>query len=105
MSSGADARGRPGIWSYLSFKAAARRRISVSLPTLSAPSQVAEDPYEKPDRHSGDEPPIPSSFWNDIQIAWMNQGQRSRYLKVGLVLVLIIFALLWLSPNRGYVEG
>ncbi|KAL9076868.1 MAG: hypothetical protein Q9157_003535 [Trypethelium eluteriae] len=104
MSSGTDARGRNGIWSYLSFKAAARRRVSVSLPTLNAPSPIAEDPYEKPDRHLGDDQATPSSFWNDIRIAWMNQGQRSRYLKVGLILSFIICIGLWLSPGKEYVE-
>jgi guanosine-diphosphatase len=105
MSSGTDARRRSGLWSYLSFSSAARRRTSVSLPTLSQPSTIAEDPYEKPNRHHGEEQSTTSSLKNEIQIAWMNQSQRSRFLKVGLVVFLVTCVILWLSPGKEYVEG
>ncbi|KAI9711836.1 MAG: Guanosine-diphosphatase [Bogoriella megaspora] len=106
MSTGTDTRRRPGIWSYLSFNSAARRRVSVSLPTLNQQASIAADPHEKPDRHTTieEEPSSSSSSWTNIRVAWMNQSQRARYIKVGLFGFFATCVLLWLSPGRDYVE-
>ncbi|OJD24244.1 hypothetical protein ACJ73_04392 [Blastomyces percursus] len=95
MSTGVHARARVGIWSYLPFGSNPRRR-SVSLPAKSI-----RDPFEKPGRHSGD--PHRSfkkfSFRDTFTIATMTQSQRTRYLKTGGIIAVLLLFLYVLLPG------
>ncbi|KAI9769007.1 MAG: Guanosine-diphosphatase [Geoglossum umbratile] len=88
----ANVRRRPSIWSYFSFSSAPERRQSISLPTRSA----VDDPYEKPNRHSGQSPV------NGGANAWMTQSQRSRYIKTAGLIALVLLAFFYLSPSRDF---
>lgn len=102
MSTGFDARGRPDIWSYISFGSISRRR-SVSLPYRAN----SNDPFEKANRHSAHPPSNGSSnLWGNIKYAWMTQSQRSRYLKTGGILVFVVLIFLYTSSaDRRRVKG
>lgn len=94
MSTSADARRRPSLWSYISFSSTPRRR-STSLPTRNN-----NDPYEKEDRHRGNAwARSPVGIVEKLKEAWMTQGQRSRYLKTGGVLAFFVL-LLFLFTSR-----
>jgi len=107
MSSGIDVRRRPDIWSYFSFSSPPRRRTSsVSLPK---PYHSSSDPFEKPDRHTSGSP-TSSGLMNDARRAWMNQGQRARYLKAGGLIALVVLIFFFLASGERakvgqYVEG
>ena len=105
MSTGIDARRRPTIWSYISF--GTPRRRSVSLPKPNGNS--LEDKEEA----------LRQSIWGDgrsrststaFTDASMTGGQRSRYLKTGGFIALILFVLYLLTSRdsagvRDYVKG
>ena len=88
MSTAVDARRRPSLWSYISFSSPPRRRSS-SLPTRSNSS-----PYDKDDRRRN----AKLEYSNE---GWMTQSQRSRYLKTGGVLALVLFLFYILAPDHG----
>ncbi|KAF2838146.1 hypothetical protein M501DRAFT_1005008 [Patellaria atrata CBS 101060] len=98
MSSGVDARRRPGLWSYLSFGSsnARRRTSSVSLVART------EDPYEKPDRHTssglGSGHGAASSMNVEKGGTYMNQGQRNRYLKFGGLIAFVLLVFWFFAP-------
>jgi hypothetical protein len=71
------------------------RRTSVSLPTRN----VAYDPHEKPARYNKGANTSAAAILEKIKIAWMTQSQRSRYLKTGGVLLLVVFLFYYLSPR------
>lgn len=71
------------------------RRTSVSLPTRN----VAYDPHEKPARYNKGANTSAAATLEKIKIAWMTQSQRSRYLKTGGVLLLVVFLFYYLSPR------
>ena len=102
MSTSVDTRRRPSLWSYISFSSTPRRR-SVSLPTRS--NHDPYDPYEKEDRHRGNDWGRASGGTVDnLRDAWMTQSQRSRYLKSGGVVAFFLFLLLLFSGrNTGRV--
>jgi hypothetical protein len=103
-ASGVDVHTRQagGIWSYFGFNTQTtgtrnRRASSASLPTRN----TVEDPFEKPDRHSSNS----SDAGEFVQeragpIAWMNHGQRARYLKWGGLITLILFVFVYLAPGE-----
>jgi guanosine-diphosphatase len=105
MSSGVDVQRRPGIWSYFSFNSTHRRRAS-SLTAGSLPTRnSAKDPFEKPDRHAAK--PSNGSYaglMHDVKTASMNQGQRTRYLKAGGLIALVLMIFWFWSPGKTYIS-
>lgn len=96
MSTAIDARRRPSLWSYLSFNSSPRRR-SVSLPTRNP----FHDPYEKADRHTGIGSANGHSLGaGSLKNAWMTQSQRSRYLKIGGVVIFFFFLFILSVPTE-----
>ncbi|KAI9790699.1 MAG: Guanosine-diphosphatase [Peltula sp. TS41687] len=93
---------RPNLWSYFSFSSSVNRRQSISLPTRNT---LLDDPHEKPDRHINGVPnsgPV-NSMHNNIKTIWMNQGQRSRYLKAGGLFAIFCLFLYFLGPSGSTV--
>ena len=98
MSTGVDARRRPGIWSYISFTSSTRKR-SVSLPKPN--NNHGKNSYDKGNNYR-------SSGWNsasldtleNIKESHMTGGQRARWLKTGGVLVFVLFLLYLFSPSN-----
>jgi guanosine-diphosphatase len=80
--------------SYVSFTKP-RRRSSVKLPH--------HDPYEKPDRHttSGSS----HSMQEKVRAAWMNQSQRSRYVKTGCLIAFLFLVLYYIAPTNSSIPG
>ena len=95
MSTATDGRRRPNLWSYISFGSAPRRR-SISLPTRT----LSNDPYEKAGRHADNHDDLGSNVYEDLSNAWMNQSARSKYLRGGALVVLVIFLFFLLSPTE-----
>lgn len=89
------------IWSYLGFGSSSssqpRRRVSVSQGQLPHTSSSTFDPFEKPDRHSGHK----YSTSNGSMNGGMNQGQRSRYIKIGSAVAFVLFVLYFLLGRNG----
>ncbi|KAK5167720.1 Guanosine-diphosphatase [Saxophila tyrrhenica] len=74
-------------WSYVSNLSKPRRRSSVNkLPS--------HDRFEKPDRHTTSGRPMQEK----VQAAWMNQSQRTRYLKAGCLIAFLLLVLYHISP-------
>ena len=94
MSSGVDVHQQPTFWSYITFNSP-RRRTSVSLPK----SQNNIDFHEKPDRHSRTPSANSTTHMQDLKAAWMNQGQRARYLKTGGILAFVLLLLFYIAPR------
>lgn len=98
-------RKRPSLWSYFGFGPATSRRQSVSLPTRNA----VDDPHEKAERHSLNGVAFsslrdgPSAYAG--QTAWMTQGQRSRFVKLGGLVAFLVLALIFLSTPGEYTPG
>ena len=92
MSTAADGRRRPNLWSYISFGQNPRRR-SISLPTRSL-----NDPWEKADRHSNNHDDRDRGFFENLSDAWMNQSSRGRYVKVGGLIGILVFLFILFSP-------
>lgn len=80
------------VWSYVPFSNRPRRRSSVAIPKRQYPI----DPYEKFDRHRNST--HTDSMQEKLQAAWMNQGQRSRYIKTGGIIAFVFFLLYFLAP-------
>jgi guanosine-diphosphatase len=74
------------------------RRTSVSLPT-STTRNAAHDPHEKPARYSKGAGNSAASTLEKIKDAWMTQSQRSRYMKVGGILLFLVFLFYYVSPS------
>jgi len=75
---------------------------------VSLPERKYTDPFEKPDRHADSRADgSSSSFMNDFKgaSAYMNQGQRSRYLKAGGILAFVFFIFFVLAPGRSRDVG
>ena len=109
MSTGFDARRRPSLWSYISFSSYPRKR-SISLPKPN--NNYGSDRYEKSNRYRDNGWTSPTSDTvENIKESWMTGGQRSRYLKFGGVVALIVFLLYLFTPNnaadevKGLVKG
>ncbi|KAG5294735.1 guanosine-diphosphatase [Histoplasma ohiense] len=95
MSTGVHARARVGIWSYFPFGSNPRRR------STSLPAKSTRDQFEKPGRHSGD--PHRSSnkfgFQDTFTVSTMTQSQRTRYIKTGGIIAVLLLFLYVLLPG------
>jgi len=85
------------VWGYIGLTRP-RRRSSVALPKSSH-----NDRHEKRDRHTTSG----QAYFNNaismqekIRGAWMNQGQRARYIKTGCLILLVFLVLYYISPTR-----
>ncbi|KAL8696643.1 MAG: hypothetical protein Q9224_002689 [Gallowayella concinna] len=98
MSTGVDARRRPGLWSYISFASSPRKR-SVSLPKPN--NNHGRDPYgkEKRQRNSG-WGTASSNIVENINESRMTGGQRSRLLKTGGIIAFVVFLLYLFAPSN-----
>ncbi|PGH17661.1 hypothetical protein AJ79_01023 [Helicocarpus griseus UAMH5409] len=101
MSTGVNTRARVGIWSYLPFGSNPRRR-SISLSPKST-----RDPYEKADRHSGDRfrKTGTFSFRDTLTVAPMTQSQRTRFIKTGGIVAVLLLFLYVLVPSSNSVPA
>ncbi|KAL8719236.1 MAG: hypothetical protein Q9181_008084 [Wetmoreana brouardii] len=98
MSTGFDARRRPGIWSYISFSSSPRKR-SISLPKPN--NNHGRGPYEKANRNRGSGwGTVTSDTVENIKESWMTGGQRSRLLKTGGIIALVVFLLYLFAPSN-----
>ncbi|GAB7354152.1 hypothetical protein MBLNU459_g4710t1 [Dothideomycetes sp. NU459] len=96
MSSGRDVQQRPNdIWSYFGFSSAPRRRTSLSL----SHSRKGSDAFEKADRYRTGSP------MQDSKSAWMNQGQRARYIKTGGIVAFVLLLLFYIAPRSAGSGG
>ncbi len=98
MSTGVDARRRPGLWSYISSYSSPRKR-SVSLPKPN--NSHGRDPYGKINRqrNGGWSTASPDNVEN-IKESWMTGGQRARLLKTGGILAFVVFLLYLFAPSN-----
>jgi guanosine-diphosphatase len=74
------------------------RRTSVSLPTKHA----GRDPHEKPGRYdTGHSHPLRENagILEKLQAGWMNQSQKTRWLKTTAIVVFLVFLFYYLSPK------
>ena len=99
MSGAVNVRRRPSLFTYFSFTGSPSRRRSVSLPTRSAP----DDPHEKADRHISNGGLNGSAGFASNGDALMTQSQRSRYLKAGGILAVLLLLFFFLAPQRDRV--
>lgn len=105
MSTSADTRRRPTLWSYISFSSAPRRR------STSLPIRNNNDPYEKEDRHRSNAwGGSPVGTVEKLKEAWMTQSQRSRYLKSGGLIVFFVLLFFFFTSRdstgvRDLVKG
>lgn len=98
------------LWSYVpSWSSKPRRRTSLSLtntnshsPSLSTSKSTTYDPFEKADRHN---PSIHKSHMQDAKSAWMNQGQRARYIKTGGIVAFVLLVLYYIAPRSSTAGG
>ncbi|KAL9591239.1 MAG: hypothetical protein Q9179_007924 [Wetmoreana sp. 5 TL-2023] len=98
MSTGFDARRRPGIWSYISFSSSPRKR-SVSLPKPN--NNHGRVTYEKANWNRGSGwGTATSDTVENIKKSWMTGGQRSRLLKSGGFIALVVFLIYLFAPSN-----
>nr|POF14009.1 putative guanosine-diphosphatase [Quercus suber] len=76
------------FWSSLNRP---RRRSSVALP------RREPDLHEKHDRHSSGR--HPGSMQDNLKTAWMNQGQRARYVKTGCLIAFVLLVIYYVTPG------
>ena len=96
MSTSVDARRRPGIWSYISFSSSPRRR-SITLPTRNGD----ENPYLKEERRRSNG----AGILDTHPEGRMTGGQRSRRLKTGgIVAIVLVLLFLFSSSERENVK-
>ena len=99
MSTAHDVRRRPGLWSYFSFGSPPHRRI-VSSPERQDPSRQEKE--NTPTRAWGGRGRADTLEGYRTEPAPMTGGRRSRYLKTGGVITLVLF-LLYLFSSRDNV--
>lgn len=97
-TSNSDSQPGSSVWSYIGLNKP-RRRSSVALPRR----EPVSDPYEKPDRHttSGKQQQAQlslESMSEKLKGAWMNQGQRARWIKTGCVIAFIVLVIYYITP-------
>ncbi|KAF2718909.1 hypothetical protein K431DRAFT_287233 [Polychaeton citri CBS 116435] len=92
---------RPSIWSYVSFgtgpSSSTTRRRSSSAP-LPKREPARHDPHEKPARFG--QSSYPGSMRDKVESAWMNQGQRARFVKTGCLIAFILLVLYYVTPGQ-----
>lgn len=87
MQTDSSAQSNTSVWSYITNKP--RRRSSVALPRDS-------DPHEKRDRHHHGQH---ASMQEKVRAAWMNQGQRARYIKTGCLITFVLLVLYYITSG------
>ncbi|KAJ9297333.1 hypothetical protein DTO271G3_4626 [Paecilomyces variotii] len=90
MSTGVDTGQHPGFWSYLTLRPSNRKQSALH------PAKAAIGPSEKTDTKSDELSGNPSPMI-------MTQSQRSRYLKTGAIVGVLLFLIFILSPSRNTV--
>ncbi|KAM0722806.1 hypothetical protein Q7P37_002248 [Cladosporium fusiforme] len=100
MSSGSsEAQHRPSAWtSYVSSSFSSPRRRSSSAAVLPK-REIAAD--ARSSNTLKDKKLPPESMSEKIKNAWMNQGQRSRYLKTAGVVAFVLLVLFYIAPGGG----
>lgn len=98
MSSGSHA--HSSVWSYIGLSSPRRRSSSVVLPKRES-LHNDDDPHEKPDRHVDHS--RAESMSEKIRSAWMNQGQRARYIKTGCLITFVLLVLYYIVPSSSAV--
>lgn len=92
MSNGSpDVQQRPSAWQYVSFSSPRRRSSSTVLPkreTNNARNNTLKDKRI----HN-------ESMSEKVKNAWMNQGQRSRYLKTAGIVAFVLLVLYYIVPS------
>lgn len=97
MSTAHDVRRRPGLWSYFSFGSTPHRR------TISSPERQDSSQEEKentPKRAWGGRGRADTLEGYRTEPAPMTGGRRSRYLKTGGVIALVLFLLYLFSSKE-----
>ena len=97
MSTAHDVRRRPGLWSYFSFGSAPHRR------TISSPERQESSQQEKentPKRAWGGRGRADTLEGYRTEPAPMTGGRRSRYLKTGGIIALVLFLLYLFSSKE-----
>jgi guanosine-diphosphatase len=92
MSTGVDSEQKSGFWNYLGFSSKPRKR---SISSISA--KALGDPFEKANRYSAK--PSLNRFSPESQPTMMAQSQRSRFIKTGAIITLVLLVLFYLSPS------
>lgn len=98
MSTGVDARRRPGLWSYISFSSSPRKR-SISLPKPNNNHGRDSHGNISRQRNGGWSTPAPVNVENTKE-SWMTGGQRARLLKTGGILAFVVFLLYLFTPSN-----
>jgi guanosine-diphosphatase len=106
MSPSSDSLDRAGIWSYVPFNSAPRRRSIGSGSLRASGNEKPWDPFSaKSDRHSisaiGGQPTILESLQN----TWMTQSRQARYIKTGGVIAFFILLYLFLTGGGSSVDN
>ncbi|KAK3680000.1 Guanosine-diphosphatase [Recurvomyces mirabilis] len=84
---------KPSTWSYTGFTTTSkpRRRSSAPLPKREG------DPHRSSASH-GSTDQI-QSMSEKVRAAWMNQGQRARYIKTGCLIAFVLLVLYYIVPS------
>ena len=99
MSTGLDLRRRPGLWSYFSFGSTPHRRSVSSPERHELDKQEREDTVTKSNWGGRGRADTLEGYRTEPPTS-MTGGQRSRYLKTGGFIALVLF-LLYLFSSRG----
>ncbi len=100
MSTAHDVRRRPGLWSYFSFGSPPHRRI---VPSPERQDSIRLEKENTPTRAWGGRGRADTLEGYRTEPAPMTGGRRSRYLKTGGVVTLLLF-LLYLFSSRDNVN-
>jgi guanosine-diphosphatase len=98
MSSGVDREQKPGVWKSVGFFSSKTRKRSVS-----TPSKVFSDSFEKANCHSTK--PSQNRRLLVPQSTMMAQSQRSRFIKAGAIVSLVLLILVYLSPSTPLADN
>lgn len=94
MSAESTEQQRTTVWSYNPFSSPRRRSSSAVLPKRNNDSN--SDPHAP---NYKDKAAPPASMSEKARTAWMNQGQRARYLKTGAIVAFVLLVLYYISPT------
>lgn len=94
MHSDTEVLKRPAIWSYVSFSKPRHRASSINFV-----SRENNDLHEKRDRHTTSGKQQPPSMHEKATAAWMNQSQRSRYIKTGCLIAFVLLIVYYITPS------
>jgi len=89
MPSDVDLSATPSVWSYVGLSPKPHRRSSVA--------QSKCDNSHPPRERRKEQPPL--SMKEKVQAAWMNQGQRARYIKTGCLIAFVLLVIYYIVPG------